>query len=112
MIMIFFRSSIFFICICVLPFHIYAIQNNLADHYETRKTPYQQGLERIKSGDIETALDYWFHLSRNNQDPAFIDPRIGIKYLETVTEYEMFDYYEKANNVYFWSIQHKSASKI
>ena len=47
----------------------------------------------------------------NNQDPAFIDPRIGIKYLETVTEYEMFDYYEKANNVYFWSINTNQLQK-
>ncbi|HMB98466.1 MAG TPA: GWxTD domain-containing protein [Balneolaceae bacterium] len=109
--MTFFRSPILFICICVLPFNIYATQINLADHYETGKTPYQQGLERIKTGDIETALDYWFHLSRNNQDTHNTDPRIGVAYLEVVTEHQMFDYYQKANDVYFWAFQTNQLTK-
>lgn len=95
----------------ILTNSVYAFQEDLANLHSTDKSPYQEGLERIETGDIETALDYWYLLSRNNQDPAIIDPRIGITYLETVTEHEMFDYYEKANDTYFWSIQTNQLQK-
>ena len=59
-----FRYTFFILLLSFIPINAQAIQGDLADLHVNEKTPYQEGLERIEMGDIETALDYWFHLSR------------------------------------------------
>ncbi len=63
---------------------------------------YLKGLEAKRSGAWLKALNLWEFCKRAFEKNGKSDPRIGIAYIETVTEQEKTFYYDKASDFYFW----------
>ncbi|MDX1618780.1 MAG: GWxTD domain-containing protein [Balneolaceae bacterium] len=65
---------------------------------------YDRGLEARQQGDIQKALSIWEQARQNLNDPAKVDSRIGFSYIESATEHQLHEHYEKASSMYFWSL--------
>lgn len=64
---------------------------------------YKQGMTQLNSDDWQAALNTWWTAtdSTKNIPP---DPRIGFAFIELATQKQATDYYEKANQIYFWGL--------
>ncbi|MFQ5630486.1 MAG: carboxypeptidase-like regulatory domain-containing protein, partial [bacterium] len=72
---------------------------------------YKEGLEKKKSGDWKAALTTWELGKTSMTLRGKADPRIGIDYLELVTEKEAADKYELATDIYMWSFSDSPVKK-
>lgn len=73
---------------------------------------YEKGLKYQEEGDWQKALDVWAiardSLAKLNQS----DPRIGIAFIELVTKQKARDFYQKANDMYFWGFSGENIKKF
>lgn len=61
--------------------------------------PYERGMALKERGDWQGALAAWAEARREMEG---YDPRIGIAYIETVTEELAFEEYEEASEIFLW----------
>lgn len=62
---------------------------------------YQQGLEQLYRGEVDTALALW---EKNYSEESRVDARIGFEYIQIVTERDIGDRYERATEMYYKAI--------
>ncbi len=67
---------------------------------------YQRGLALRDSGDWKQALDTWLAARDSLAGLGVSDPRIGVAFIELVTEKQATDYYAEATGMYFWGFSH------
>lgn len=75
------------------------------------KDYYQEGKQKLEAGDWEKALEIWSEGKRNLADEGKADPRIGIAFIELVTEKQAPLYYEKATDFYYWGFSTSAPAK-
>jgi GWxTD domain-containing protein len=64
---------------------------------------YEQGMTQLDSGDWRAALDTWVAATDSSRNiPP--DPRIGFSFIKLATERQAAEYYQKANELYFWGL--------
>lgn len=92
------RIPIFLLLVC---FSAPAASQHAGDAYES-------GLNELNQGNWVQALDIWLH-AKNNSSDQWADPRIGFEFIKTVTKHQAKQYYNIANQMFFWGL---SAHKI
>ncbi|HEX9653080.1 MAG TPA: GWxTD domain-containing protein [bacterium] len=65
---------------------------------------YQRGIAQRDSGNWQAALDTWWTAMDTTRTQIKPDPRIGCAFIELTTQKQATDYYDKANDMYFWGI--------
>ncbi|MCP4724400.1 MAG: GWxTD domain-containing protein [bacterium] len=63
---------------------------------------YERCLERLESGRMMAAVNIWMQGKTMLQEEGKTDPRIGIKFIETVTKNKLKNLYERACEFYMW----------
>ncbi|MFQ5676175.1 MAG: GWxTD domain-containing protein [bacterium] len=77
------------------------------DHYDF----YEQGLAKRDSVHWQEALNIWLSGRDSLAKKNDIDPRIGIGFIELATQKKASNYYEQANELYFWGLSKPSIRK-
>lgn len=67
---------------------------------------YELGLEQKDRGNWQTALQTWLAASDSLQKQDVSDPRIGMAFIQLVTEQKATDYYQQASKIYFRGFSH------
>ncbi|MFQ5674500.1 MAG: GWxTD domain-containing protein [bacterium] len=80
---------------CILPLHGQAPEVSKRDYY-------QEGVAFREEGDCQKALNVWLQGARLLKQLHQSDPRLGIAFIELVTEREVFRFYDLACELYFW----------
>ncbi|MCG8603908.1 carboxypeptidase-like regulatory domain-containing protein [bacterium] len=64
---------------------------------------YGDGMKQLESGDWEKALKTWVDGKRKLEEFGKTDTRIGLAFIEVVTDLHAPIYYEKASELYYWA---------
>lgn len=72
---------------------------------------YAEGLQKLEADDWQAALALWEQGKTTMQMLRRADPRIGIAYLEAVTENEAAEKFELATDIYMWSLSESPVKK-
>ncbi len=72
---------------------------------------YDQGIAERDSGDWQLALDIWLSGYDSLKQVKQPDIRLGVAFIELATQKKAENYYEKASEVYFWSLSKNSVGK-
>jgi GWxTD domain-containing protein len=72
---------------------------------------YQQGIARRDSGNWRQALEIWLAARDLLKAQNTVDPRIGLAFIELVTQKEAEEYYQRASDMYLWGFSQDSRFK-
>lgn len=62
---------------------------------------YNEGAKMAEAGDPESAALLWLEYAESLEEPDFV---LGHDFIRLVTEYRLRKHYEKASELYFWSL--------
>ncbi|MFQ5674283.1 MAG: GWxTD domain-containing protein [bacterium] len=79
---------------------------------EDRNDFYSHGLEQKRSGNWAEALKTWLTGSQHLQRQGKSDPRIGIAFIQLVTEKVALKYYKLANEMYLWGFSQNNLNQF
>ncbi len=91
------KKSIFLSVVFLISFKAVALSSQ-ADYYE-------EGVKAKESGAWVKALNIWEAGRRHLEEGGMSDLRIGIAYIETVTEQQKEFYYVNASDMYIWGLR-------
>jgi GWxTD domain-containing protein len=69
---------------------------------------YLVGLNALESGDWKHALKTWEFGKTALDNREKSDPRLGIAYIELVTQRRLKEYYERATEIYLWGFSQRT----
>ncbi len=96
------------ICLPVLLIALQALSqtapNSQSDYYEA-------GLAHRDAGDWMAAVRFWVSAAQISQRQQKVDPRIGIAFIELITEQKAIKYYELACEMYLWGFSQAGVQK-
>ncbi len=96
------------ICLSVLLIGLQALSqtapNSQSDYYEA-------GLAHRDAGDWMAAVKFWVSAAQISQRQQKVDPRIGIAFIELITEQKAIKYYELACEMYLWGFSQGGVQK-
>ena len=98
-------KTLYFVCLFV--FFLSGIHS--VHTTEDVNDSYEKGLVLRQNGEWEKALQVWITGAQTLRKQHKSDLRIGVAFIELVTELKLHDYYEAACEIYLWSFQ-KAAS--
>lgn len=70
---------------------------------EANRDYYKEGMDAQKAGQTQKALDIWLAGRESLEIRGKNDPRIGISFIDLVTEKGLTDYFEAASDMYLWA---------
>lgn len=87
------------------------IENSLKDirRFKENFDFYKEGIKYKKNGDWFKALEIWWDAKVLLTEKEQYDPKIGIAFIELVTELGKTEHYETASKLYYWGLSHYSA---
>ena len=92
-----------FVLIAILSVHLGTSVGYASDPEIDPTRYYELGKERYNAGDWQDALRIWMTAitDSNFVDP---DPRLGISFIELITERELKNMYKSASLLYLWGM--------
>ncbi len=100
------KNLLILICLAVLLIGSQVLSQTAPD---PQPDYYKAGLVHLDAGDWLAAVKSWVSAGQILQRQQKADPRIGISFIELVTEQKAVKYYELACEMYLWGFSHGGA---
>ncbi len=97
------RSAIIVLKKFLLVFSILLTNPYSQSFAQNNNNYYERGIEKLESGRVMAAINIWMQGKTMLQEDGKTDPRIGIKFIETVTKNNLKNLSERACEFYMWS---------
>ncbi len=88
--------------VVTMPVALYAQERRVSDLSPSEL--YAEGVRLKESGEWQQALVFWERASETLGGENLHDPRIGIAFIETVTENRAVNQYDTASDLYLWGL--------